>query len=339
MAAEGIKSPVVLDELESHLREDVEQRMRGGTSPEQAFHDAALQMGTAGQLQSEFVKLSRPQARLSEKNLRIGCAAIATFVFLTQGWYLMASDTGLVGRLAGLVLVAAIAVYIGFLPALNRLAPRLPGGRAVCKACSIIIPSFVGVLYVSLARINLIPSGIVVSVVFWSLFMAVVTTGIVLSLGAEPEVPNFWAPGVWQTFTVAQAEAVRFRHDFIGTEHLLLGLLQVEGSSVRKVLSRTGVSAESVRAEIEKFMGSGAFGLAGGGEPRCTPRAQKAFQLATREAQICHTQRADTEHLFLGLIREGSGIAARVLSALGVDVQTARREILDELAKRKNRDE
>jgi hypothetical protein len=341
MSADGIKSREVLDELESHLREDVERRMRAGATAEQAFREAVVQVGTAEQLRPEFRKVSKPQARLSRRAVRLGCASMAVFVLLTQGWYLMDSDISLVERIAGLVLVMAIACFIGSLPYLNQLRPGVPGlalRRAAGKTCSVVVPLWIGVLYLNLANLTHFPSGFLLSTMCWTLFMAAAITGVVLALGTDPEVLNLWSPEVWRSFDTAHAEAVRFHHNFIGTEHLLLGLLQTEGSSIPKILGRMGVGCETVRAEIEKIVGSGGQSSAGQ-KLAYTPRAGRAFQIAIQEAKAVNSPRAGAEHLFLGLIREGHGVAALVLNGLGVQAGKAREEILKELANRKDTNE
>ena len=330
MSAGGIKDSNILAELESHLREDVERRMRDGASEEQAFREAVIQVGTAEQLRPEFGKVSRSQARLSPRAVRIGCAGMAMFLLLTQGWTLLSYDISAAERIAGLVCVTVTALYIGFLPKLNLLWPGVPGWglrRAVGKTWAVFVPAWICVLFLNLAGLTHFPSGILSSMVCWLLFFAGAITSVVLGFGTEPEVLNLWMPEVWQSFEAAHAEAVRFHHNFIGTEHLLLGLLQSEGSSIPQVLGRMGIGCESVRAKIEKIVGSG--GQSSAGEKlRYTPRAGRACEIAIQEAKKGHSQRAGAEHLFLGLIREGSGVAALVLKELGVNLQKAREEVL-----------
>ena len=129
---------------------------------------------------------------------------------------------------------------------------------------------------------------------------------------------------------LAQEEAVRFGHNFIGTEHILLGLVR-EGSGIAaKVLLSLGVDLARVRAEIEKMIGKG--------EQRSTtqnlnytPRAKKVIELAFEEGRNLGHNYVGTEHLLLGLIREGEGIAAQVLANLGVDLGKARKSVLAHL--------
>lgn len=341
MAAGGIKDSDVLAELESHLREDVERRMRDGATAEQAFHEAVIQVGAVEQLQPEFGKVSKPRARLSRRAVRIGCAGIAAFLFLTQAWILFADDIDLVERIVRLSLITVTALFIGSIPYLNQLVPGVPGWawrRAVGKICSLALPAWIVFLYLNMAHLTQFPSGIILSTVCWMFFFAAAIAGVVLSLGTDPEVLNLWTPEVWRSFDVAHAEAVRFHHNFIGTEHLLLGLLQAENSSVPKILGRMSIGCESVRAGIEKIVGSGGQSSAGQKLP-CTPRAKRALRIAIQEAKKARSRRADAEHLFLGLIREGSGVAGLVLNQLGVNIDRAREEVLRELAHKKDNDE
>jgi hypothetical protein len=133
-----------------------------------------------------------------------------------------------------------------------------------------------------------------------------------------------------QTLEFARAEAPRFHHDFIGTEHVLLGLLEVENGAVRNVLRRFGVDREAIRLEIEKFVGLGPVREAATAIPY-TPRARKSLLLAAREAQALNHAYVGAEHIFLGLLLEGDGVAARVLRNLGIQIEKTREEILKEI--------
>jgi len=330
MAAGGIKPSDVLDELESHLREDVERRIRGGATAERAFREAVVQVGTAGQIQPEFAKVSRPRAQFSAKTLRIGCVGIALFVLLTEGWYLMDSDVGLAQRITGLILIAAIAGYIGFLPELNRLRPGLRGlglRRGAGMVASVVVLAWTCLLLLSLAKLTLFPSAAgVLNMVCWALYVAAAATAVVLAHGTDPELLNPWTPAVCQSFELAGAEAARFHHDFIGTEHVLLGLLGQEKGAARKILENLGVRREAVRAEIEKIVA--AWPQSPPTRPAVyTPRAKKAFRLAIREAKAARAVHARTEHILLGLLSQGGGVAAMVLEKLGVNAAKVREQL------------
>jgi len=127
---------------------------------------------------------------------------------------------------------------------------------------------------------------------------------------------------------LAREESSRLRHDYIGTEHLLLGLLR-EGSGVAiAVLQSLGLSIERVKKEVEKLAPSGGGTLILG-EPPFTPKAKKGLEMAIEEAQAMGHSYVGTEHLLLGLIREGEGIAARALANLGMDLEKAREMTLE----------
>src|SRR4051812_39162702 len=108
MAAAGIKSPTVLDELESHLREDVEHRMHSGASAETAFEHAVARIGAGGLLNGEFAKVRRSGARFNEHPVRIACLAVAAFVFAVETWTLLIYDVPILQRIFGIGLVALI---------------------------------------------------------------------------------------------------------------------------------------------------------------------------------------------------------------------------------------
>jgi ATP-dependent Clp protease ATP-binding subunit ClpC len=158
------------------------------------------------------------------------------------------------------------------------------------------------------------------------LYVAAAATAVVLAHGTDPEVVNPWTPAVWQSFELASAEAVRFRHDFIGTEHVLLGLMSEENGRVSRILKNFGVQRETVRAEIEKIVGTGPQSRAAH-PPAYTPRAQKAFQIAIREAKAARAIRAETEHVLIGLLCQGGGVAAIVLEKFGVNAAKVREQL------------
>ncbi len=127
-----------------------------------------------------------------------------------------------------------------------------------------------------------------------------------------------------RVLTLAQEEAQRFNHNYIGTEHLLLGLVREGDGVAAKVLSNLGVDLNKVRSAVEFIIGRG--DRAGTGEIGLTPRAKKVIELAVDEARRLNHSYIGTEHLLLGLVREGEGIAAGVLESLGVNLERVRGE-------------
>src|SRR5919202_1138059 len=125
---------------------------------------------------------------------------------------------------------------------------------------------------------------------------------------------------------LAQEEARHFNHNYIGTEHLLLGLLREDEGVAARALSSLNVALDEVREQVESIVGYGEEGT--GGQAPFTPRSKKVLELALREAlQLGHNY-IGTEHILLGLVRESEGVAARVLSNLGVDPDKVRREVV-----------
>ncbi|MFT4177019.1 MAG: ATP-dependent Clp protease ATP-binding subunit [Luteolibacter sp.] len=141
---------------------------------------------------------------------------------------------------------------------------------------------------------------------------------------------NNFTPRAQQVLALARKEADRFNHSYVGTEHLLLGLIKLGQGVAVNVLERMGLELEAVRMEVEKEVGSGPPQKTAGNIPY-TPRVKKVLALANKEAKALNHSYVGTEHLLLGLLREGEGVAARVLKRLDVDIQRTRNEILAEI--------
>jgi ATP-dependent Clp protease ATP-binding subunit ClpC len=129
---------------------------------------------------------------------------------------------------------------------------------------------------------------------------------------------------------LAQEEARLLNHNYIGTEHILLGLIHEGEGVAAKALESLGISLEAVRAQVEEIIGHG--GAAPSGHIPFTPRAKKVLELSLREAlQLGHNY-IGTEHILLGLIREGEGVAAQVLVKLGADLSRVRQQVIQLLS-------
>ena len=224
MLAAGIKSPAPLEELEAHLREDVEEQAKSGHSEAEAFETAVRHIGQAVALRKEFMKTSNSKA-----------------VFL------------------------------------RKLKSFILGVREV----------------------------------------------------PFPSLEDF-EPAARQTLDLAPEEARHFNHNFVGTEHVLLGLTRSGSKTVSNVLQKLGVTGDALRVEIERFVSVGPAPVTAHDIPY-TPRARQALQLASEEAQKLNQHHVRAEHIFLGLLREGGGVAAVVLKKLGVRLENARAEILKEM--------
>jgi ATP-dependent Clp protease ATP-binding subunit ClpC len=119
---------------------------------------------------------------------------------------------------------------------------------------------------------------------------------------------------------LAAKEAERFNHPYVGTEHILLGLVALGEGVAVEVLEGMGISLDDIRLAVEKTVGHGEGSTKVAGQAPYTPRTKKVFQLAMAEAQAMNQQQVGTEHLLLALLREGEGVAAQVLAGLNVDV-------------------
>lgn len=225
MVTAGIKKGEAIDELESHLRDDIQQQIQQGLTKEKAFEMAVERIGGTQALKAEFAKVSH--------------------------------QTGFLEMLKGF-LTRTRAPLIAFTPDAQR------------------------------------------------------------------------------SLELARAEAPRLNHDFIGTEHVLLGLLNSERGIVSNVMRRLGVECATVRAEIEKVIGPAVPAKRVAAEIPYTPRATRALALAAKEAKRLQQMQVNPEHVFLGLIKEGTGVAGVVLKNLGVDINRAREEIVKEMNLRKS---
>ncbi len=141
---------------------------------------------------------------------------------------------------------------------------------------------------------------------------------------------NNFTPRAQQVLALARKEADRFNHSFVGTEHLLLGLINLGQGVAVNVLQKMGLDLETVRLEVEKQVGTGPDQKLAGNIPY-TPRVKKVLELSKKEAKALHHTYVGTEHVLLGLLREGEGVAARVLKNLDIDIDQCRQEILQEL--------
>ncbi len=125
---------------------------------------------------------------------------------------------------------------------------------------------------------------------------------------------------------LAQEEARLLNHNYIGTEHILLGLIREREGVAARALEALDVSLEAVRAQVEEVIGQGQS--APTGHIPFTPRAKKVLELSLREAKQLRHDHIGTEHILLGLVREGAGVAAQVLVKLGADLSRVREQVI-----------
>ena len=150
---------------------------------------------------------------------------------------------------------------------------------------------------------------------------------------ASPTMPTagtHHAPRAKRVIDLAYDEARNLNNNYIGTEHLLLGLIKLGQGVAVNVLQKLGLDLETVRMEVEKQVGTGPDQKMMGNIPY-TPRVKKVLALAQKEAKALNHTYVGTEHILLGLLREGDGVAAKVLKSLDIDIEAVRQEILKEL--------
>ena len=128
-----------------------------------------------------------------------------------------------------------------------------------------------------------------------------------------------------RVLSLSQEEALRFNHNYIGTEHILLGLVRETEGVAARVLSNLGIELSKVRSAVEFIIGRGEKPVSGE-NIGLTPRAKRVIELAVDEARRMSHHYIGTEHLLIGLMREGEGVAAGVLESLGVTLDKVRAE-------------
>jgi len=361
MAAGGITAAEVLDELESHLRDDVAEQVRGGAEAEQAFAAAVRRLGPAAALRQEFAKAERAPLRRPRRRFVQGvCFISAAWVLLINTWTLIAYDLGAAERVAGLCAVVLAALYLAGLPFLPRV---LSGAAWVRFMATVKLASFLLGLVPVWALLNALgiirlEAGVLPSMVFWLLYAAVAISLFACAIGREggsstllppsnpgpqtmspnrpvpPEIDlplprsRTLAPLARQSLESAREQAQRLGHDFIGTEHVLLGILEAPTGRLAAVLQHRGLDGGALRREIERLLAPLPPRTVPAALP-LTPRARKALRLAGSEAKRLNHRVIGAEHLLMGLLREGSGVAAQALKNLGFRLNHLRMEIAE----------
>ncbi len=363
MAAGGVHPAEVLDELESHLRDDVAAQVRSGADAGQAFAAAVRRLGPAGALGEEFTKADRARLRRPRRRFARGvCFISAAGVLLINTWTLLEYDLGAAERVAGLCAVVLVAVYLASVPFLRGLLSGAAWVRfmATLKVASLLLALVPVWALLSALGIIRFGTGIVPSMVIWLLYAAVAISLFPCAAGMDsgqeggsgaplppsnpgpqtippnrpvpPEIDIAFppsralAPVARQSLESAREQARRLGHDFIGTEHVLLGVLESATGSLGAVLQNRGLDRDALRREIERLVAPLPSRATPGLLP-LTPRARKALRLAGSEAKRLKHPVIGAEHLLLGLLREGGGVAAQALKNLGFRLQPLRVEI------------
>ena len=136
---------------------------------------------------------------------------------------------------------------------------------------------------------------------------------------------NMFTDGVKRVMQLAREESARLGHNYIGTEHLLLGIIKDGKGKAVTVLTNLGLSLETVKQSVEDYVATSG-GTMTIGEVPFTPRAKQILEVAANEAKEMKTQFVDVEHLLLALLKDKEGVAAQILAAFGVDYKTAMEE-------------
>jgi Clp amino terminal domain, pathogenicity island component len=362
MAADGIKSPELLDELESHLRDDIAQQVSFGADAQRAFDSAVLRLGRARALQREFAKSGGAGKIPRRRFTQILCLTSAAFIFLINTWTLVEFDLSALERAMGLCIVVMVSVYVASVPflggLLSRIAhARLLGAIKILSLCSPLVPIWAILTACHAFRFEI---GIIPTLIVWLLYAAIAISAFAFGFrkdrgwGGGPGGPlppsscgpqsippggpcppdfgisvppaNRFAPIARQSLEIASAEAARLGHDYIGTEHVLLGVLKLAPGAVASLLQKSNVHGEAVRMEIERLVSPQPPQGSAAALP-LTPRARKALRFAGKEARTLNQPLINVEHILLGLRLEGGGVAALALKNLGIRIERIREEI------------
>ena len=336
--AAGIKSKEILDELESHLRDDFDEQLHSGLGGQEAFDGAVLRIGKVGDLKAEFSKLGPDGPSLKRRVLRLFCFGVAPLMFLIEAWTFVQYEMNSLERILGISLAFCVAAYVAGLPRWHRFLSALQRPRfgAAFKAMAFLLALWPVLALLGALNVIHFEMGITFSMITWSLLPAFLATAFACDLLDEPG-PLFppltdFSPVAQLALAGAREEALHLNHDFIGTEHLLLGLMRSEHDIVPKVLKRMGVTQDVLRKEIADLVGPGAVPQTNPSLPY-TPRAKKALALAAGESRAMNHQRVGSGAIFLGLLLEGSGVAGMALKKLGVNAEASRKAILKELGR------
>ena len=361
MSTAGITSHDLLDELEAHLRDHIEQEIQSGADERQAYEAAVAQLGKITVLRDEFGK-----TKLKTTNRPIFLKACYVFfglsMLLINFCTLLIYELSAAERIVGFSAVALVSLYLGILPYFLK-SLRAEIYSQLTKLIKVLFcVFFLWPFWELLEAEHVVHSGmgLVSQMVLWSLYSAVVMTVIAVALyesgprsgngGGLPPLEPCPIPSppkrpphldisislpqaasfnslAREALNAAAQEAARLGHDFIGTEHVLLGALKLAKGPFEQFLLKLQLDCVTVRLEIERLVPP-VLARHEGADPPLTPRACKALRFAAKEAKKFHQPAIGLEHIFLGLLLENSGVAGRVLRSLGIGMKKARQEIV-----------
>jgi hypothetical protein len=327
MVQEGIERPEVLDELEGHLRSEIECHFAAGWNPRHAFETAVQQIGDARAIKNEFERAEDCQPPELQKLLWVACVSFAALISLVSTCVLFTSELGWAKSALGLVAVTWTVCYLGSLPYVCGFLARIRN-QFLREAARIILVLACPVWTLPL----LMPAESLLTInLMYALAAIIPPTILAISwskcgLGrVSPLIfprDDFFSRSTCRSLELARGEASQLHHDFIGTEHVLLGLL--EHKRISQVLMTVGLDRALLRREILRLVGPGSMHQVSVNLPY-TPRATRAMRLAVREAKASNASQVSPEHVLLGLIREGSGVASLALNNLGLNLDQARK--------------
>jgi hypothetical protein len=340
MVAQGVKSRDVLDELENHLREDVANQIEAGTDVAEAFSIAVQRIGKGAALEREFAKLDASKHKRLTNIFRISCFITGPSMLLLSGWLLYDPDSVSFDQPVSLFVLASLAIYTVTLPLWYRLlpSPYTKWTGILLKSVTLMVAALPLVALAGAAGLPLPQLGNTGSEILWSVVIAFTATmfayacldlerGIGWGSACCPS-PEQFTDLAQRAAEVAHDEAERLRHDFVGTEHVLLGVISCDSGLLSDLLRKWGIDADTIRVEIEKVVVPGRARNSARDIPY-TPRAKRALGLAMEEARTMEHLFITPEHIMLGLLLEKEGVAGLVLRGLGVNAARARRDILD----------
>jgi hypothetical protein len=361
---EGL-APDVIDELESHLRDEVARQMSDGADDETAFVQAVQLLGDTAQLKEEFAnagepKVINPPQRSPRAKKFSFLGALAIVVINT--WTLVDFGLSALETMIGAYAVAATGLFVACAPYLREWLsmPAYARTMQVMKVAANLAALAPIILILSAMHVIQLDNRPLATLLLW-LFLAGVTFSLLaIALCNDPNSgssggsdsggtlhpnPPPRTTGPFAKFreatlalppsdklavdsrellTAAREEAARLGHDFIGTEHVLLGLLKVAKGALATLLTGRNIAFESVRQDVERLVGPQKAELPSAQIP-FTPRARKALQIAGKEALRLHQPLVTADHVLLGLILEGSGLGARILKKMGIRSEPIRK--------------
>ena len=361
LLAQGSWSPEIADELESHLRDEIETRMKAGESGREAFTAAVASIGDVGSLQLEFAKLNANRVLSKVVRVALPLTGLAVLVSSTCT-FLEEVELSPLQRFAGLGVGLGTALYLGALP--RWLRSFRPAAYVRFAAAVKLSTGFVFLwpVYALLQVLHTIPFELPIlpTMVLWCFYASIALTVVLLSVahgrgtnggtdappglpvpGTDPLLPSgSWMldrkdatklmqrfqPAARSVLNAAREEARRLGHDFIGTEHVLLGILKSEPEAVREHLRRFQLQPERVIREVERAVRPVPVLHYPAGPP-FTSRVNRAFRLAFQEAEARNRQAIGPEHILLGLLEEREGVAGQVLRKLGLQICAIRERV------------